>query len=269
MTRTARRWTSEAMSRAGVQAARKRPDRTGAPRRAATASATAAGLTQTENPDTQADAGALWERAADAALSNADYAEATEHAGRARDHYLARGEHRAAARAQATAGETLQMWGHHAEAREQLTEALEVLRAEPDTDTVRALGQLAALEVFAGSPERRRRSPSRRSRSARPWPSAPRGSPACSAIRGICLYMSGRQIEAVAYLTQRSNSPRRRATTRSWAACCSTCRSCWAGTDPAAAAEGAGPLPRTFAGRCWANARSRDREPDPGTAAAR
>ena len=30
---------------------------------------------------------------------------------------------------------------------------MEVLRAEPDTDTVRALEQLAALEVFAGSPD--------------------------------------------------------------------------------------------------------------------
>ena len=45
------------------------------------------------------------------------------------------------------------MWGRHAEAREQLTAAVEVLRAEPDTDTVRALDQLAALEVFAGSPD--------------------------------------------------------------------------------------------------------------------
>ena len=30
---------------------------------------------------------------------------------------------------------------------------MEVLRADPDTDTVRALEELAALEVFAGSPD--------------------------------------------------------------------------------------------------------------------
>ena len=43
--------------------------------------------------------------------------------------------------------------GPLAEAREQLTAAVEVLRADPDTDTVHALDQLAALEVFAGSPD--------------------------------------------------------------------------------------------------------------------
>jgi hypothetical protein len=34
---------------------------------------------------------------------------------------------------------------------------VEVLRAEPDTDTVRALEQLAVLEVFAGTPDADRR----------------------------------------------------------------------------------------------------------------
>jgi tetratricopeptide (TPR) repeat protein len=47
----------------------------------------------------------------------------------------------------------LRRWGHHAQAREQLTAAAEVLRADPDTDTVRALEELAALEMFAGSPD--------------------------------------------------------------------------------------------------------------------
>ena len=45
------------------------------------------------------------------------------------------------------------MRGRHAEAREHLTAAVDVLRADPDTDTVRALEQLALLEVFAGSAE--------------------------------------------------------------------------------------------------------------------
>ena len=66
--------------------------------------------------------------------------------------YREGGGTRAAARAQAIAGQALRRWGRHAQAREQLTAAVEVLRDDPDADTVRALGELAALEVFAGSP---------------------------------------------------------------------------------------------------------------------
>ena len=95
-------------------------------------------------PAGQPSAGVLWERAAQAAVTNADWAAAVEHAGRARDYHLHRGQARAAARAQAIAGQALRLWGRHAEAREQLTAAVEVLRADPDTDTVRALEQLAA-----------------------------------------------------------------------------------------------------------------------------
>jgi tetratricopeptide (TPR) repeat protein len=52
-----------------------------------------------------------------------------------------------------TVGEALRRWGRHAQARERLTAAVAVLRDDPDTDTVRALGGLAALEVLAGTPE--------------------------------------------------------------------------------------------------------------------
>ena len=55
--------------------------------------------------------------------------------------------------AQAIAGEALRLWGRLAEARDQLTVAAGVLRADPDADTVRALQQLAAAEVCAGSPD--------------------------------------------------------------------------------------------------------------------
>jgi tetratricopeptide (TPR) repeat protein len=74
------------------------------------------------------------------------------HANRARDHYLDRGQARAAARAQATTGEALRRGGRGNEARDQLTAALEVLRADPDTGTVRALESLATVEVFTGAP---------------------------------------------------------------------------------------------------------------------
>ena len=45
-----------------------------------------------------------------------------------------------AARTQAVAGRALRTWGRHAEARERLTAAVKILRADPDTDTVRRPG---------------------------------------------------------------------------------------------------------------------------------
>jgi hypothetical protein len=99
----------------------------------------------------QPDAGELWEHAAQAAGKNANWAVAIEHAGRARDYHLDRGRVRAAARARTIAGDALHGWGHCVEAREQLNAAVDILRAEPDTDTVRALESLATVEVFAGS----------------------------------------------------------------------------------------------------------------------
>jgi class 3 adenylate cyclase/predicted ATPase len=137
--------------------AAERAKRTGAPARAAASYATAAELTppgtagEEEAADGQRSTGMLWERAADAAVNSADWVAAVGHAGRARDYYVHRGQARAAARAQANAGRALRLWGRHAEARDQLAAALEVLRAEPDTDTVRALEELAAVEVFADS----------------------------------------------------------------------------------------------------------------------
>jgi class 3 adenylate cyclase/predicted ATPase len=129
--------------------AAERAERAGAPARAAVSYATAAELS---TPGT-ADAGALWVKGADAATAARDYTAALQHAGRARDYYLQRGQTRAAARAQASAGQALYEWGRYAEAREHLTAAAEILRPDPDTDTVRALQALATLEAFAGSPE--------------------------------------------------------------------------------------------------------------------
>ena len=133
--------------------AAERAERTAAPARAVTSYATAAGLTPADTTQGQQAAALIWERAAEAAVLIADYAAATGHADRARDDYLRAGQVRAAARAQALAGKALRLWGRHAQAREQLTAAMDVLRTESDTDTVRALEQLALLEVFAGSPD--------------------------------------------------------------------------------------------------------------------
>jgi class 3 adenylate cyclase/tetratricopeptide (TPR) repeat protein len=150
--------------------AAERAERAGAPARAATSYASAAELStsgpaneaneadeanEAERPDatTVRDAGALWISAAEAATTATDYAAAIQHAGRARDYYLERRQARAAARAQAAAGRALHELGRYGEAREQLTAAVEILRVDPDADTVRALQGLATLEAFAGSPD--------------------------------------------------------------------------------------------------------------------
>ena len=137
-----------ALIRAGERA-----ERTGALARAAASYAAAAELTRPDNSADQRTAGELWERAANATVTSGDWAAAVGHGGRARDYHLGRGDDRAAARAQVIAGEALLRWGRYGEARSQLTAAVEVLRAEPGTDTVRALDQLALVEVFAGSPD--------------------------------------------------------------------------------------------------------------------
>jgi class 3 adenylate cyclase len=142
-----------ALIRAGERA-----ERTGAPARAAASYAAAADLTAAGPPEAgqapgQSPAGLLWERAATAADTSANWALAVELAGRARKYHQQAGQPRAAARAQAIAGQALRYWGRLAEAREQLTAAVEALRADPDTDTVRALWNLAAVEVVAGSPD--------------------------------------------------------------------------------------------------------------------
>ena len=138
--------------------AAERASRTGASGRAAARYATAAELSQPGAEGThpgaeggRPDAGQLWESAAKAATAEADYATAVQHAGRAREHHLRHGRVRAAARAQAAAGRALVEWGRLAEAREQLAAAAQVLREAPDTDTVRALEDLASLCIYAGA----------------------------------------------------------------------------------------------------------------------
>jgi class 3 adenylate cyclase/predicted ATPase len=143
-----------ALIRAGERA-----ERTGAPALAAASYATAAGLASPgtrggeDTAERRPSAGMLWERAGQAAYTSGNWAAATGHAGRAREYHLDRGQARAAACAQSIAGAALLQWGRLAEAREQLTAAVEVLRADPDADTVRALGELARLEALASSPD--------------------------------------------------------------------------------------------------------------------
>jgi len=138
---------------AALTRAAERAGRTGAPGLAAASYATAAQLTQADAASGQQTAAAgLWEHAASAAATNADYAAAVKQAGRAQELYQQGGDARSVARAQTIAGQALRQWGRHAQAREQLTTAVAVLRTDPGTDTVQALCDLATLEVFADSP---------------------------------------------------------------------------------------------------------------------
>jgi tetratricopeptide (TPR) repeat protein len=139
--------------------AAERAERTGAPALASSSYARAAELTSAPAEDGQdasagqPDVGMLWERAALAAVTAGDTSAAVDYAGRAREYHLRRDGARPAARAQAIAGAALRLRGRLAEAHEQLASALDVLRANPDTDTVRALQELATAAVFAGAPE--------------------------------------------------------------------------------------------------------------------
>ncbi len=138
---------------AALVRAGERAERTGAPVRAVASYADAAELITSSEPGGEPSAGILWERAAAAATATAHYSDAVRYAGLASDYHRDHGQVRTAARAQALAGRALNDWGRYAEAREQLAAAVQVLRTDPDTDTVLALGSLAALEAFAGTPD--------------------------------------------------------------------------------------------------------------------
>jgi hypothetical protein len=224
---------------AALTRAADRAGRTGAPALAAASFATAAQLTQANTGDGEpAVAAALWEHAAAAAVTSADWATAVEQAGQAGVLYEQGGDARAAARAQAIAGRALRRWGRHAQAREQLTAAVAVLRDDPGTDTVQALGELATLEVLAGAP----------------------GADALIAealalgqdlavddatladlfiTRGICLVVAGRRPEAAAYYREAAQLAEQAGDTARLARALLNLADAVGSTDPAAAAEAA------------------------------
>jgi len=139
--------------------AAERAIRTGAPGLAARNYAAAAELAANRLPDaddaagSRPDAGLLWRNAGRAADTSGEFAAAIDYGGLARDYYLQHGDERGAAAAKSIRGRALRRQGRHAEAKEELTAAVTVLRTQPDVDTVRALAELASLEVFSGSPD--------------------------------------------------------------------------------------------------------------------
>jgi class 3 adenylate cyclase/tetratricopeptide (TPR) repeat protein len=224
--------------------AAERAGRTGAPARAATSYATAAELTASGTADSadaadrQPDAGLLWEHAAEAAVTEGDWAVAVEHAGRARQYHLDRGQARAAAHAQAIAGKALRLWGRLGEAREQLGAAVQVLRAEPDADTVDALRQLAVVAVFAGSPDADRLS----TEALTLGQDLGVGTGQFGDLlltRGQYLDSVGRQQQAIAYLREATRLASQDGDNLALGRALLNLANSLAGTDPAAAAEAA------------------------------
>jgi class 3 adenylate cyclase/tetratricopeptide (TPR) repeat protein len=138
-----------ALTRAG-----ERGERTGSPRRAAVSYITASDLLESTADDADTlPAARLAERAAAAAFGGAQYTEAVEYVDRAHHAYLHAGETRDAGRALILSGRALRVWGRHAEARERLLGAIDLLGEEPNKTRALAVDQLAALEVFAGTPQ--------------------------------------------------------------------------------------------------------------------
>ncbi|MGH9102285.1 MAG: tetratricopeptide repeat protein, partial [Acidimicrobiales bacterium] len=95
----------------------------------------------------------LWEQAGDAAWVAGEYGASQLDHERAVEQYRRHGRPRDAARAQAGLGEALRIQGRHEQARGVLREALDVLSARPDADTVVALHRLAAVQTFSGATE--------------------------------------------------------------------------------------------------------------------
>lgn len=124
--------------------------RSGAPRNASSNFAAAARLTE---QTVRFDAALQWERAAAAAATANQVEAAVEQGARAIELYRESGDDRGAARARAIIGRAYVDERRYAEADEPLREALTVLEAEPDADTVTALRWLALREVMIGGPE--------------------------------------------------------------------------------------------------------------------
>jgi class 3 adenylate cyclase/tetratricopeptide (TPR) repeat protein len=160
--------------------AAERAQRAGAPGRAAASYARAAELASASSPaasspaasppaagrpgpaaprsdghagDAEPYAAVLWERAARAAQTHADFAGMAEYAQAASRSYLAEGDSRRAARVETLTGRALGLLGRAAEARAVLAEAYAVLAPARDADTAAALEAMASVAIITGQPD--------------------------------------------------------------------------------------------------------------------
>jgi class 3 adenylate cyclase/tetratricopeptide (TPR) repeat protein len=223
--------------------AAERAERTGALTMAAASYAAAADLIPADTADRPPTVGSLWERAAEASATEGDWARAVEYANRAGAYYRRHGQDRAAARARAIVGRALRSSGRLAEAREQLTAAVQVLRAEPDADTVHALEQLAALEVFACSSDADRLSTEALTLGQALGVGAAQLA-GLLVTRGIYLAMDGRLPQSIAYFRESARLATQAGDNIGLGRALLNLSDPLAGTDPAAAVEAA----RTAAG---------------------
>jgi class 3 adenylate cyclase len=222
---------------ARVRAA-ERAERTGALAQAAASYASAAELTPVQDADGQQAAGRLWERATQAAVDTGDYAAALRAADRAQGDYRRCGQARAAARVQAIAGQALRIWGRTAEARDRLEIAMEVLRADPDRDTVRALDQLATVAVFGGSADADQLSAEALAL-GQDLDVDPGLLGGLFLTRGLYLGMAGRHPQAIAYIRESARLATQAGDTLSLGRTLNNLSHTLTATDPAAAAEAA------------------------------
>jgi class 3 adenylate cyclase/tetratricopeptide (TPR) repeat protein len=135
------------LTRAGDRAVR-----TGAPAAAVAAYTAAADLLQQQaTAEAEVGAATLHEPAGKAASDLGDQDAAVAHYQIAADMYRRHKRMRDAARAEVGLGAALRRQGRLEDAGNTLRNALSVLRAEPDADTVAALAQMAILDAFIGN----------------------------------------------------------------------------------------------------------------------
>ena len=130
--------------------AAERAERTGAPARACESFTRAAALADQDGDLVRR--ATMLQRAGLAAEAWGDFGTAAARLEAAAAAFSAAGDGRAEAVARSALGRALFLDDRDAEAREALTHAVAVLREQPDIDTAVAIGRLARLETFSGSP---------------------------------------------------------------------------------------------------------------------
>lgn len=140
----------------------------------------------------------LFEEAATASTEAGEHEVALAHATAAREGFARLGDGRRAARARSREGQALRLLGRHSAARVALVESLDVLRNDPDGDTVVALRHLSDLEVSGGSDAESRRLIAEALDLAQALGLAPGELASVFLRRGVGSATAGRTAEAVA-----------------------------------------------------------------------
>jgi class 3 adenylate cyclase/tetratricopeptide (TPR) repeat protein len=131
--------------------AAKRAERIGSPTRATEAYVTAASLfNPSDGGEADVAAAALWEGAANAASHIPAWTAAIDHANRALTAYAEHEQVRDCARVRSMIGAAWREQGKFDQAREYLEGALEVLRVDPDHDTIRVLFEMSGMALASG-----------------------------------------------------------------------------------------------------------------------